>query len=178
MMVTLEAFRDSTLLSRLRDSLRGTVEQTSGLDLNLKMIEKIPLLLSVYAETLRRLLAVHITRCAPDHDIRVNNWLLPRKKVMIVNTHLAHMDADVWNTRDGAHPLDTFWAERFLIYPNDPASGPVRKDLHDLPATPSSGKGEHKTEKPHFSVDGLQGSFIPFGGGSPRLYPPVGAERC
>jgi len=180
MMVTLEVFRDQTLLSRLRDSLRAKVEQTSWLEFDMKMIEKEPLLLSVYAETLRRLLAVHITRCAPDHDIKVNNWLLPRNKVMIINTHLAHMDASVWNTKDGAHPLDTSWAERFLIYPNDPASGPVRKDLHDLPAVPSSGKGDDKTEKSRFSLDGLQGSFIPFGGEFPRFHPsvaPNGADK-
>lgn len=170
MLVTLEIFRDPTLLLRLRDSLRG-VEQTPGLAFDMKLIEHEPLLLSVYAETLRRHLAVHITRCAPDHDIKVNDWLLPRNKVMIINTHMAHTDASVWNTRDGAHPLDTFWAERFLVYPNDPASGPVTKDIRDLPAARSPGKGDDKTEKPHFSVDGLQGSFIPFGGESPRFHP-------
>lgn len=169
-MVVLEIFKDPTLLSRLRNSLRGAVERTPELGFDMKTIEKNPLLLSVYSESMRRLLTVYITRCAPEYDLKINNWLLPRNKVMMVNTYPAHMDAEVWNTKNGAYPLDTFWAERFLVYPNDPTSGPLRKDLHDLPAAPSQRKDDENIEEPHFSLDGLNGSFIPFGGEFSHLY--------
>ena len=170
-MVVLEIFKDQTLLSRLRNSLRGAIKLTPELSFNMKAIEENPLLLSVYSESMRRLLTVYITRCAPEYDLKINTWLLPRDKVMMVNTYPAHMDAEVWNTNNGAYPLNTFWAERFLVYPNDPTSGPLRKDLHDPLAAPSERKDDENIEEPRFSLDGLNGSFIPFGGEFSHLYP-------
>ncbi|KAL9106330.1 MAG: hypothetical protein Q9187_008571 [Circinaria calcarea] len=163
MMATLEIFRDSNLLSRLRDSLQDTVQHTPELDVDMKRLEQKSLLLSVYAETVRRLLTVYITRCAPDHDIKIDEWLLPKNEIMMCNTYPAHMDENVWNTKDGARPLDKFWAERFLVYPNDPLSGPLRKNAPNLTAV-ALNKEARDTEEPHFSLDCLQGSFIPYGG--------------
>lgn len=50
-------------------------------------------------------------------------------KISIVSSYPAHMDAEVWNTKGGAHPFDKFWAERFSIDPNDPESGPTRMNV-------------------------------------------------
>lgn len=85
------------------------------------------------------------------------------------------MNPHVWNagTPENPHPLDTFWADRFLIYSNDPMSGPARKDILSV-------KGKHggsrmmeekslETE-PRFSLEGVAGGWIPYGGGQ-RMCP-------
>lgn len=77
------------------------------------------------------------------------------------------MNKEYWNagTSGDPHPLDTFWAERFMVYPDDPDSGPLRKErrLGDK-STPS--KEEGKSNEPYFSLKGLKDVYTPFGGGS------------
>lgn len=76
------------------------------------------------------------------------------------------MDASFWNTRNGAFPVDVFWAERFLINLKDSRSGPVREDVppsvYKRPVPPETDRDEHE---PFFSVEGLEGAWIPYGGG-------------
>ena len=40
------------------------------------------------------------------------------------------MSPNVWNASipEHPHPLHIFWADRFLIYPNDPTKGPLRNN--------------------------------------------------
>lgn len=104
----------------------------------------------------------------------------------MVNTYASHMDEGFWNTRGGKHPVDKFWAERFIIDPADVGSGPVRRDVHvegyKRPVAPGSaqaptaeggdggekrevGGGEKEKQEPFFSVRGLEGAWIPYGGG-------------
>jgi hypothetical protein len=106
----------------------------------------------------------------------------------MVNTYASHMDEGFWNTRGGKYPVDSFWAERFIIDPEDAGSGPVRGDVqvqgYKKPvappsvSVPSSGaggdsggeKGQVQSEgkekqDPFFSVQGLEGAWIPYGGG-------------
>ncbi|OCK79060.1 hypothetical protein K432DRAFT_405929 [Lepidopterella palustris CBS 459.81] len=111
-------------------------------------IAKIPLLQSVFAD-------------APSAGSRLRHASL-RAQVC---------DETVWNTRAGEHPLDSFWAERFLIYPTDPRSGPVKRlgqqerSAGKIQASQVDGDaGSSKTER-YVSFDGLAGFWIPFGGG-------------
>ena len=85
------------------------------------------------------------------------------------------MNPYVWNagTPETPHPLDTFWADRFLIYPNDPMSGPARKDILPIQVKDSTSTMEEKSlEKiePRFSLEGVAGGWIPYGGGQ-RMCP-------
>lgn len=85
------------------------------------------------------------------------------------------MNPSVWNagTSGDPHPLDAFWADRFLIYPNDPMSGPLRKDPNSIeesfPHAPSMEKKPAETG-PRFSMEGVAGGWIPYGGGQ-RMCP-------
>ena len=162
MMATLKIFMDHKLLSRVRSAVKDAANPTPELSFNIKVLEKQPLMLSVYAETLRLFVQVFVTRCSPHTAVHINNWLLPRNKISMVSSHPAHMDAEVWNTKGGAHPLDKFWAERFLIDPNDPGSGPTRMDVTGHGSTDNK-KLIYSVDEVRFSLEGLEGSWIPYG---------------
>jgi cytochrome P450 len=111
------------------------------------------------------------------NDLKLGDWLLPKDKLMIAVSYTAHRDENIWNTGTPTdpRPLHEFWAERFLIYPDDPNSGPLRnvQDKHEK-LTPvnsnTSGwpdireKGE-KNRRPRFSTNRLAGAWVPYGGG-------------
>lgn len=77
------------------------------------------------------------------------------------------MDSNIWNTKNGDHPVDSFWADRFLIYPNDPSSGPL-KNKATKEAEPPSSIPPNTIKGPKFSLSGTNGVWLPYGGG-PRV---------
>ena len=123
-----------------------------------------PVLLSMYAETLRFGVQIHIPRNSPHANLHIGQKIIPRNKTVLLNTWIAHTDKKVWNTSGGQHPLESFWAGRFLIDPNDPQSGPVRRSSHDL--SKDLPKDKFNSMGPSFSTEGLEGAWIPFGGKS------------
>lgn len=63
-----------------------------------------------------------------------------------------------------------FWEDRFLIYPNDPNSGPSRKEESACrpdkqETTTVSPSPENSSSEPIFSLKGLKGAYTAFGGG-------------
>ena len=83
------------------------------------------------------------------------------------------MNPNVWNTGspENSHPLHTFWAERFLVYPDDPMSGPQRKDpIAEEKIHHEMGAAGKEEKEPKFSMDGVAGGWIPNGGGQ-RMCP-------
>ena len=73
-------------------------------------------------------------------------------------------------TEEDPHPVEEFWAERFIIYPNDCSSGPVRKGARSDQNQASWKRHETATEETtnkagRFSIEGLNGAYISFGGG-------------
>jgi len=124
-------------------------------------LEQQHLLLSMYAETLRFGVQIHIPRFSPHKDLNIGNLRVPRGEMILVNTWLAHMDEGVWNTKGGAQPLDKFWPQRFLVDPKDPSSGPTKRKYGACEKTSSE---RRSAEGPHFSTEGLDGAWIPFGG--------------
>ncbi|GCB28270.1 cholesterol 7-alpha-monooxygenase [Aspergillus awamori] len=160
-------YSDSSLVAELRSSLQDSTQPESGaLHYNMDKISKKPLLLSLYAETLRYGVQIHIPRCSPQQPLEIGKGVIQPDKLILINTALAHTDEEVWNTRDGQYPLDTFWGRRFLVDPLDPQSGPLK---------PSSAAYEFMKEQmrdknssitgEQFTVQGLEGIWIPYGGG-------------
>jgi Cytochrome P450 len=149
-------------LKRVRDSLEMDFGQTATLDLDPAELARIPLLSSIHAEVLRLYVAVGMMLSSPHTDVSLGRWRMPKGATAMVNSGITHMDENYWNTRDGLHPVRSFWAERFMTYPHDTSSGPVKpmaggKSLPD----PQSSDG-----KPSFSLKGLEGTYIPYGGKS------------
>ena len=102
--------------------------------------------------------------------------------MVAVSSYTAHMDPRNWKTQNKGqtYPLETFWPERFLTY--EPQScekstdGSADKESDGFvnsaakrPPTKrsvsSSVKEQESSSNPKFSLDGLSGIWIPFGGG-------------
>lgn len=115
---------------------------------------RLPVLQAVYAETLRLRMHFYIIRMPDRVDMNIRDWIIPRQKVVVTSTTVAHMDREVWDTGlENEHPVDQFWIGRFLKYPQE-----------------SDGSNSKGTSSPEFSTKGLEGSWVPYGGG-PRQCP-------
>lgn len=90
---------------------------------------------------------------------------MPKGAVGLVSSGILHKDKSFWNTKDGVHPVESFWAERFITDPKDPDSGPVRADVHD-PILRHERLEKIKDGKSSFSLKGLEASWMPYGGKS------------
>ena len=162
MTLALHLFRDKEILSDIRRCSQGSIDRKGHIRFDLKKLEKQPLLLSMYAETLRFGVQIHVPRSSPLRDIDIGHTLIPGNKLILMNTWLAHTDEAVWNTKGGAHPLHKFWAQRFLIDARDPASGPCKESPDN--ATKPETDPNKAAERLRYSNEGLEGAWIPFGG--------------
>ncbi|KAI1173338.1 cytochrome P450 [Nemania sp. FL0916] len=163
-------FKDPNLLPRIREEVserfRGDIPAPEHVK-DLKALQNMPLLESAYAETLRLYVKTWVMVSSAHDDVDLGRWRLPRGCIGVINSDVSHMDKSFWNTQDGRHPVDEFWAERFLIDPNDPSSGPINPGMHSVGAAPEPGQNK---DKPYFSRAGLMGSWMPYGGG-PSICP-------
>ncbi|EUC41354.1 hypothetical protein COCMIDRAFT_106390 [Bipolaris oryzae ATCC 44560] len=163
MLTAYHIFSDPQLLSRIRTSISDSIshDPETGFDASMDKLLQKDLFQSVYAETLRLYVQSYITRCSAHECVTVGDWTLPRNEVSMVSSYVAHMNTSLWNERGGAHPVTSFWADRFILDPADPASGPLD------PSSPEASDIRSKlaTKDPHFSAKGLAGAWIPYGGG-------------
>ncbi|KZL77736.1 NACHT and ankyrin domain-containing protein [Colletotrichum tofieldiae] len=169
---------DQSLISRLRRELLITSETTES-QIDYTALSSAPLLNSVYREILRLHVAGTIGRKAVGAGARLHEDSLsafqPGVTGMSANW-LGGLDESVWNTGKtinglAEHSVKTFWAERFLEYPDDPWSGPLRKPT--LCYTGTTGvvpeKPARQDSKARLSsLAALRGHFFPFGGGAWR----------
>ena len=60
-------------------------------------------------------MAVYIARTTEYGATEVLDYQIPKNKLVIINSAVAHMDERNWNlgTR-GEYPVEKFWGERFL----------------------------------------------------------------
>ncbi|KAK0616091.1 cytochrome P450 [Bombardia bombarda] len=169
-------FQDRVLLQRLRDEIEAHFEPGSDALLDRadpKDLLKLPLLSAIYAETLRLHVKVFFMASSPHDNVSLGKWKLPKGGIALVNSSISHTDVSLWNTKNGLHPLDSFWADRFLIDPADPLSGPVKPEARTAASRHASVRGDggvNATERPYFSTEGLDGAWIPYGGG-PSICP-------
>ncbi|OTA99392.1 hypothetical protein M426DRAFT_257036 [Hypoxylon sp. CI-4A] len=164
LMAILHIAKDPELLRRVREEIQGLVGD-QAVDFPDQMgILKAPLLSSIYAETLRLYDKAFFLFGSQHSDIELGAWRLPKGGMGLLNSDVSHMDESFWNTKDGLHPLDTFWADRFLVDPADSPSGPIRPEIREQELGASTGEKE-KPGKPVFSTKGCEGTWIPYGAG-------------
>lgn len=176
--LTAHLFEDADL----RDRARTDVARLGTLDPK-TLCQSSPVLSSVFAETLRLHSTMYSMLTARGADANLGKWRLPQGQIGVVNTGLSHMDETVWNTREGKHPVASFWGDRFLVYPDDPASGPLHPARRHRAAATTKHKSDEGQEYassggadaggPAFSLEGLEGSWIPYGGESAANRVPI-----
>ncbi|KAI2626821.1 cytochrome P450 [Xylaria nigripes] len=161
------------LAQRVRDELAANFGPDFLRDIDHtepKNILKLPLLSSIYAETLRLHVKVFFFASPPHSDVLVGKWKLPRGSLGLVNTDGLHTEKGVWNTQNGRYPIDSFWAERFIVDPMDPLSGPLNPELRRKSvAGPRQVQTSNESSK-YYSTSDVEGSWIPYGGG-PAICP-------
>ncbi|SPO02204.1 related to cytochrome p450 7a1 [Cephalotrichum gorgonifer] len=153
------------------------------LDFDLPRLCSLPLLTSVYMEELRLRAAATVTRQVVTDDFSVGPWWFRRGANIFALPWFGGRDAGFWNTgREGdERPVARFWAERFLEYPEDPASGPVRdRERPEVSGAaagatdggekvrPGPGRREKTSEddaRARVVTTGIQGHYYPYGGG-------------
>ncbi|KAI2463060.1 cytochrome P450 [Annulohypoxylon bovei var. microspora] len=155
-----EIFRDPELLASIRVEVDACA--FTGADgrirFHIDQLLRLPILQAVYAETLRLRMDFYIIRMPDRVDMNIKDWIIPRRKVIVTPTTVAHMDSKTWNTGlNNEHPVDQFWIGRFLKSPPKSAHSINTQTPHD-PASPT------------FSIKEFEGSWIPYGGG-PRQCP-------
>ena len=126
------------------------------------------LLQSMYAETLRLRVAALIIQSAEFGAFDFNGWLLPKDKLILISSRIAHMDKDNWS-RKGEPPVHDFWAERSLTWKHE--SKPRLSPKSEAPEI-INGHDQYDARQDHtsfenarFSTAGLAGKWIPYGGG-------------
>ncbi|KAI1355907.1 Pfs, NACHT and ankyrin domain protein [Xylaria sp. FL0043] len=157
-------FHDEQLLRRVRHDLKEYLCNQGQTIHNVspqQLAKEVPLLSSIYAETMRLYIRIYSMYGSPYEDVNLGKWTLPQGEMALVMSYPNHMDASFWNTRNGEHPVQTFWADRFMVDPSDLSSGPVNHECrtawHEQPSS--------EQKKPYFSMEGCQGAWLPYGGG-------------
>ena len=150
--------RDPSLLTSVRTIVESCRVNSSDsgrrLQLDFAKLCSQPLLQSIYAETLRVRVASYVFRGPDRKDLHLKNWRIPKDAVMMISSYHAQMDREAWSTGHEEHPVEEFWAHRFLKYPKE-------ESTDEAQANPS---------EPEFSLEGRSTSWIPYGGGQ-RMCP-------
>lgn len=155
--LVIHTFRDLELLAQTRQRLKQMPPGKHQFEI--KALEKEHLLQSMYAETLRFGVQIHIPRCAPHHNVKLGSSSIPNGKLILINTSVAHNDESIWNTEGMKFPLQMFWAGRFLTCSWNDCT-------QDNSSNRRRGENDQRGTE-NFSVQGLEGSWIPFGGEMP-----------
>jgi cytochrome P450 len=167
-------FLDDDLRERVELEISDAFEGDKGV-VQIDKLLKAPLLNSICNEVLRLRVGSLVGRTSESTlELSGGSKLQPGIPVMSANW-LGGLDTKFWNTgrvmpdNTTEHPLDRFWAERFLEYHDDVASGPLHKDhLHgeEPPLTQAAGVGPVRCAR--VVTNGLQSHWFPFGGGAYR----------
>ena len=109
--------KDPSLWEAIREEAESAFETdpvTGERELNLQKVLVLPLLQSVYIETLRLHVSVNVTREVVAETTTMAGYQLPKHALIQAPTRIAHYDEKVWGVDD--HPASEFWAFRNIKY--------------------------------------------------------------
>jgi hypothetical protein len=121
-------FLNQNLTVRIESEIVAAYSGSGELDID-KLV-RAPLLNSVYHETLRLRVAGTVGRRCPGSDFYlVGGRQINRNELMMFTNWLGGLDESFWNTgpplsgSGPAYPVESFWAKRFLRYPDETLGG-------------------------------------------------------
>ncbi|RSL42993.1 hypothetical protein CEP51_016415, partial [Fusarium floridanum] len=164
---------DDGITERVRGELSKTDLNGSGF-ISIEDLEYQPLLNSIYRETLRLRVASSVGRKPTLKMYAPGGWAFEANTPILFPAWLCGLDDSFWNTGGSLpgggsqYPVDTFWPERFLQYPNEPLSGPTRKEYasHQMPAGRVPPRSVRDDRGAKLVTKETQGHWFPFGGGA------------
>ena len=166
-----EIIQDPALFITVRAIVDGCRRKLTSdeIDFDFEKLFNDPLLQSIYAETLRLRVAVFLMR-SPDHnDLDLKGWRLPKNSPILVSSYHAQMNEEAWGPNAGQqhHPLEEFWAQRFLKSPTYLPNMSSRKGRSSEASRDSGMVSHESTDTPHlqFSLEERTGHWLPYGGG-------------
>lgn len=139
-----EVFIRPGLLSRVREIAQSVCDTRAEESESVKLGGS-PLLQSIFAEVMRLRIVGILSRVVAGGEFHLGEWSLPEGSILGIPSRTGAMNKKVWNagTELDPHPLDKFWEDRFLIYPDKFDSGPLRNK--ELPSIPASIKSQERT---------------------------------
>ncbi|KAI1451393.1 cytochrome P450 [Annulohypoxylon moriforme] len=158
----LRALKDPVLLKQLLKEASECIS-SDGTKVDMVKLTAQPLLQSTYAEVLRLYITLAVSRIAEYEDIQVAGYTIPKDSFMIIYNRSLALNEEAWIQagRTLRKPLTEFDAERFLVDPD--WTRPEFAKERDAEKTPEK-KSTTSSER-RFSMDGLLGLWIPYGGG-------------
>lgn len=148
----MELIRDDDLYQAVRKEVMENCLEvdpiTGARSLDAQKMLKLPLLQSMYVETLRLHVSVNVTREVVQPQ-SLHHYNVEEGAMLQAPSQLAHYDEEVWG--ESEHPASKFWAERHLQY--------VEK-------TDESGSTTRQAE---FNMAGRVGSYFPYGRQNPAF---------
>ncbi|KAI8151552.1 Cholesterol 7-alpha-monooxygenase [Colletotrichum sp. SAR 10_70] len=145
--VVMELAKNPSLWRAVKEEVQGAIlpdPVTSKPAIDVTKLLALPLLQSVYAETLRLHVSINVTREVME-PIEWDGYVLPKGSLVQAPTQIGLQDESVWGVE--GHSASSFWAERHIKY--------VDKE-DDL--------GHVKTTM-EFSMAGRPSDYFPYGGG-------------
>ena len=163
-----EVLRDPSLLAKVQQRVEAhqTNNEKGQLNFDWTALCADPLLQSIYAETMRLRVASFLFRSPDRKPFQLGRWLIPTDGVMLISGYNAQMDKEIWE-KDGARPVEEFWAERFLEHCPQPE--------RSAETGPPAGIGNDSVELydlqcAKFSLENRATAWLPYGGGQ-RMCP-------
>ncbi|KAI0398718.1 cytochrome P450 [Xylaria palmicola] len=127
----MELSRDALLLQAVRKEIETVHDGGGSRRINMQRLMTLPLLQSVFTETLRMRMSLNIIRTLKN-PVVVGGYEIPEGSYLQAPVMAAHYDEGVWG-RQG-HAASEFWAERHIRYVEIDESGqPGRKRVFQAP---------------------------------------------
>ncbi|KAF2179612.1 cytochrome P450 [Zopfia rhizophila CBS 207.26] len=138
---------------------------------DIRRLSQLPLLQSIYSETLRMYVSIMILRTTQQKS-KLAEWAVSKGQKFAVCNYSQHMDENLWSSETSGTPpvtppVTAFWGRRFLLYSDSESlnTRPMRKD-----SVIDSTSDSNSEDAPRFSTEGFGTKYFPFGFGE-RICP-------